>query len=257
MLTMKLLCPICKKPLVKENKSWHCINNHNFDEAKSGYLNLLRSGGSHGDNKEMVKARTAFLNSGAYAFLKDELVQLIKNPAALADFACGEGYYTSGLQAKDIIGIDMSKEALIHAAKHYPSIRWVLSSIFDAPLEEESCDVVLTCFAPFAKEEIERILKPDGMFIFVTPGPRHLYELKQKLYETPYLNVHKDLKTTLSLVKEETISSSWLCDHEQLTNLFAMTPYAYRTGKRGKEKLGTIEALNLTAEFVIRMYQKS
>lgn len=254
---MKLLCPVCRKPLKKVNKSWCCCNSHNFDEAKSGYLNLLRNGGAHGDNKEMVKARTAFLESGAYAFLKDKLVQLAGSPDTLADFACGEGYYTSGMQATDIVGIDMSKDALIHAAKNYPSIRWVLSSIFDAPLEDESIDVVLTCFAPFAKEEIERVLKPGGRFIFVTPGPRHLYELKEALYETPYLNVHKDLETSLSLVHEEIISSSFLCNNQQLSHLFAMTPYAYRTGKRGKEKLSTIETLNLTAEFVIRIYQKS
>lgn len=254
---MKLLCPVCRKPLEKVGKSWSCADNHNFDEAKSGYLNLLRSGGAHGDNKEMVKARTTFLQSGAYAFLKEELVKLTGSVHTLADFACGEGYYTSGLQAEDIIGIDMSKDALIHAAKHYPSVRWVLSSIFDAPLEDESCDVVLTCFAPFAKDEIERILKPGGRFIFVTPGAHHLYELKEILYETPYLNEHKDLETTLSLVHEETISSSFLCEKEALSALFAMTPYAYRTGKRGKEKLSTIEALNLTAEFVIRIYQKS
>lgn len=254
---MKLLCPVCRKPLEKVGKSWCCCNNHNFDEAKSGYLNLLRNGGAHGDNKEMVKARSAFLESGAYAFLKEALVRHVGNVNTLADFACGEGYYTSGLPAEDIIGIDMSKDALIHSAKHYPSIRWVLSSIFDAPLEAESCDVVLTCFAPFAKDEIERVLKPGGRFIFVTPGPHHLYELKEALYETPYLNEHKDLETNLSLIHEETISSSWLCDNEQVTHLFAMTPYAYRTGKRGKEKLSSIEALNLTAEFVIRIYQKS
>ena len=254
---MKLLCPVCKQPLEKVSKSWRCENNHNFDEAKSGYLNLLQSGGNHGDNKEMVKARTAFLESGAYAFLKQKLIQLIGNPDTLADFACGEGYYTSGLCAKEIIGIDMSKDALIHAATLSPAIRWALPSIFDAPLEDNSCDVVLTCFAPFAKEEIERILRPGGRFIFVTPGPHHLYELKEALYETPYRNIHKDLDTNLSLVHEETISSSWLCHNEQLYSLFAMTPYAYRTGKRGKEKLSTIEALHLTAEFVIRIYQKS
>ena len=118
---------------------------------------------------------------------------------------------------------------------------------------EDVNDILNRC----AKEEIERVLKPGGRFIFVTPGPRHLYELKEALYETPYLNVHKDLETSLSLVHEETISSSFLCNNQQLSHLFAMTPYAYRTGKRGKEKLSTIETLNLTAEFVIRIYQKS
>ena len=69
---MKLICPICGKPLVKQKRSALCEQRHCFDYAKSGYLNLLRSsGGDHGDNAAMVQARTAFLNTGAYAFLRE------------------------------------------------------------------------------------------------------------------------------------------------------------------------------------------
>lgn len=37
------ICPVCKEKLVRENKTYKCINNHCFDMAKQGYLNLLLS----------------------------------------------------------------------------------------------------------------------------------------------------------------------------------------------------------------------
>ena len=38
-----LVCPICKNKLIlmSEEKTYQCENNHNFDRAKQGYVNLL------------------------------------------------------------------------------------------------------------------------------------------------------------------------------------------------------------------------
>ena len=42
-------CPICGKNMgVSENKSMVCLDNHSFDLAKKGYVNLLA--GSRKDN---------------------------------------------------------------------------------------------------------------------------------------------------------------------------------------------------------------
>lgn len=43
-------------------------------------------------------------------------------------------------------------------------------------------------FAPFAREEFLRFLKPGGWLIYAVPGPEHLFGLKQALYDTPYKN---------------------------------------------------------------------
>lgn len=256
-LLMKLLCPVCKKPLHREGRSCLCENRHTFDYAKSGYLNLyLSSRSAHGDNREMVRARTAFLETGAYSFLRSRLKELIGRPDTLVDLACGEGYYTRAMEAHEVWGFDLSRDALMHAAKKTPEMHWILASIFALPLADACTDCVLTCFAPFAADEIFRILKPGGRFLFVTPGPGHLFEMKEVLYDTPYLNPHKDLETPLQPVHEETIRSTFEADQEMLSSLFAMTPYAYRTGRAGREKLGAVRSLQLTAEFVIRIYQK-
>lgn len=256
---MKLICPICDRPLLKVDRSAVCENRHSFDYAKQGYLNLLiKQSVDHGDNKEMVDARTIFLNSGGYYFLKNELVNISKEfqPEVLVDLGCGEGYYTSGLQANEKYGFDMSKEALKHASKIDKSTQYAVASIFRLPLEDNVADMMVTCFAPFAKDEIERVLKKDGYFVFVSPGPKHLIEMKSLVYKTPYDNEIKDLDTNMEKKKEYVISNTFHCDHDVLIALFKMTPYYHRTKQEDIDKLFSMDGMDITAEFVIRIFKK-
>lgn len=257
---MLLRCPICKNELEKQGRSAVCKNNHCFDYAKQGYLNLLlKQSKDHGDNKQMVQARTDFLNQGHYQFLKEAIASSILKvqPKTLADLGCGEGYYTSGFPCETIFGFDLSKDALKHASANDKHAQYVISSIFNLPLKDETMDYITTCFAPFAKDEIERLLKKDGHFLYVTPGPKHLYELKEQLYKTPYLNVVEDLDTSLQLKETMLVEETMHLNHQELIDLFQMTPYAYKTGKEGMEILDKIDYLDVTAEFVIRIYQKA
>lgn len=256
---MLLKCPICGNPLKKTDKTAKCANNHCFDYAKQGYVNLLlKQSVDHGDNREMVQARTIFLNSGSYAFLKEKLCELIAKEHAdtLSDLGCGEGYYTSSFQANEKYGFDMSKEALKYAARTDKSTHYAVASIFHLPLPDASMDTCVTCFAPFAKEEIERVLKPGGRFIFVSPAPKHLFELKQAVYEQPYENEVEDLDTNLKKESEEVITSTFHVNHDVLMALFTMTPYVHRTKKEDMEKLDLLTNMDITASFVIRVYRK-
>lgn len=256
---MKLICPKCGSTLFQKEKRFVCSSNHSYDIAKSGYVNLLlKQSKDHGDNKEMVQARTAFLEKDYYGFLKEELKQISikESPSVLADLGCGEGYYTKEFVAKEKYGFDMAKDALTHAAKQDSSTQYAIASIFHLPLENDCCDMVVTCFAPTATLEIPRILKDHGCFVCVTPGPKHLFELKEQLYETPYLNKTDEIEWSLKKEAEYSISNSFHATNEDLEHLFQMTPYAYKTGRRGIEILHKITSLDLTAEFVIRIYRK-
>ena len=257
---MKLLCPICCEPLTKINHVAACPNNHCFDYARhDAYLNLfLKQSVAHGDNKIMVQARTAFLNTGSYAFLRDELNRQINHlhPETLVDLGCGEGYYTRAFSAPEKYGFDLSKEALKHAGNMDPSTAYVVASIFHLPLPDTCADVAVTCFAPAAMQEIERILKTGGSFLFVTPGPRHLWEMKKILYDMPYENEQKNPETSLQLIKSLCLSDHFTIGKDQILNLFAMTPYAHRTPKESVRRLENVSDLSLTAEFIIRLYQK-
>jgi 23S rRNA (guanine745-N1)-methyltransferase len=254
---MKLICPVCGKPLEKINKEACCENNHHFDYAKSGYLNLLVSNKKiHGDDAGMVKARTLFLNSEAYGFLRDRIAELCKGSEVLADLGCGEGYYTSAFNAKEKYGFDLSKEALKHAAKHDKSTQYTIASIFHLPLPDACADTCVTCFAPLAKDEIIRILKPHGKFIFVSPGAKHLFEMKEVLYEHPYENETDDPDAGMNLIHKEEIENRFLCTQEEIAALFTMTPYVWRTSKEDQKRLKEKEQLEITAQFIIRVYEK-
>lgn len=256
---MKLICPVCREELKREGRAARCSNGHSYDYAKSGYLNLYLSHKTvHGDDADMVKARTAFLNTGAYAFLRSELRSIFEahGSTSLVDLGCGEGYYTSYMPQSDRAAFDLARKALMHAAKNDPDTQYCVSSIFHVPLADACTDSVLTCFAPVASEEIERILKPGGIFVLVTPGPDHLFEFKSVLYDTPYRNPMKDIDTALTLTDDRMIREAFTADKAVLSDLFTMTPYVWHTPQENKKRLDSLETLSVTAEFRIRIYRK-
>ena len=255
---MNIACPVCKKELSKTNGSYRCENNHTFDLAKEGYLNLnLRNSQNTGDNPTMIKARKNFLEKGYYDFLKDEVNNLLNKEDRLVDLACGEGYYTRDFICEDKIGIDLSKSGLKIASRSDKSTLYILSSIFRNPLYAESADKVVTIFAPIAKAEISRILRQHGQFILVKPDVYHLYELKDALYEKPYCNEIEEIDIPgLKLLKEIKIADKRKVIREDLNNLFMMTPYFNTTSPEDKAKLQNIEQLEITFAFIIDVYQK-
>jgi len=103
-------CPACHAGLFLDNNQLRCENNHSYDIAKEGYVNLLLANQKRskepGDNKAMINARRGFLEQGYYQPLADKLAALIEAhiPTLLAtsqqresinvfDAGCGEGYY--------------------------------------------------------------------------------------------------------------------------------------------------------------------
>ena len=56
------------------------------------------------------------------------------------------------------------------------------------PFEDRSFDIVINRHGDFEPKELKRILKPGGRLVLVVPGKRHLYGLKQAVYDRPYEN---------------------------------------------------------------------
>ena len=265
-------CPLCGEKLAIDEQVYRCTSGHCFDKAKEGYVNLLPANRQHasapGDDKDMVKARTAFLDSGRYTPLKEALCALAAKYAgertALLDAGCGEGYYTEGLsrviaeKGGRTGGADLSKAAVKKAAKRCREAEIAVASVYHLPLEEGSVDMVTDCFSPLAKEEYRRVLKDGGHFLYVVPGARHLWEMKEVLYEQPYENeVREEAYEGFRL--QETVPLSFgihLEKTEEIMALFRMTPYAWKTPKEGVERLAEQKELGLTAEFRILVYER-
>ena len=260
-----LICPVCLQKLNKTDSTFRCANGHAYDTAKEGYVNLLtgkhKSGSLIGDNKDMAKSRRAFLEKGYYDFLALKIAEMIKGRNNALDISCGEGYYTNLIAEKSgvqVWGFDISKEMIKPAAKKYKNNFFFVANIAAIPLESNSIDAAFQICAPFNEKEFARILKKDGILLSVVPAKRHLWELKELIYDTPYEN--NEDKTDyegLSLVSSEVVSSRSVVDsNDDIMRLFSMTPYYYRTSQKDIEKLGNVGSLEIGFEFIIRTFVK-
>ncbi|MCR5089715.1 MAG: methyltransferase domain-containing protein [Oscillospiraceae bacterium] len=266
-------CPVCGGRLNRVMRVCRCERGHSYDLAREGYVNLLpanfRHSASPGDDRDMVAARTRFLDGGWYEPLRQRLCKLSEDAApdsapALLDAGCGDGYYTAALcesvlrRGGRVAGVDLSKAAVRRAAKRCPKAEIAVSSVYRLPLADGSADQLLDCFSPLAAEEFHRVLKQDGIFFYVVPGPRHLWELKEVLYERPYENEEKrEEYPGLRLTGVEAVeTTAALRDIEDILALYHMTPYTWKTPKEGAERLRSLTELTVTVQFRIHMFQK-
>ena len=270
-----LRCPVCGGEMARESSSLFCAKRHCFDIARSGYVTLTRASGTSGDDRDMVRSRTAFLDGGSYEKFSDTInstvsgvLDTVKNTVVI-DAGCGEGYYTDRLAAAlrasgkdaDVIGFDLSKHACDHAAKRAKrsgsGASFAVSSVFEMPVADGCADVLISLFAPIAESEFARVLCSGGYLIIGAAGRRHLYELKRALYTEVYENEgRRDLPEGFEEVSLEELRYSFDCGNEELRALFMMTPYAFRTSKEDMSKLDAIDKLSVTADFDIFVYRK-
>ena len=185
---MTLLCPVCGQILTRSDRTWRCENNHSFDVARQGYVNLLTVDRKHarnpGDTKEQVAARKQFLDSGAYEPIAQTVCRLLAplEPKAVLDAGCGEGYYLTQLQTAvpeaEYAGIDISKDAVRFAAVRNKQALWLTGTAAALPFPDRSFDTVLSMFALTVESEFARVLQDGGHYLQVLAGPEHLMGLK-------------------------------------------------------------------------------
>ena len=276
---MNYLCPICARPLSLQDKSLACEQRHQFDLAKEGYVNLLpvqnKKSKNPGDNKEMMQARREFLDQGFYQSLSDKVNSIAQqaliavNAPNILDLGCGEGYYTHRLAqavatlydadtTPQIAGLDISKSAIRYAAKRYKTISFCVASAYNTPFADASQDLVTRIYAPSQDAELARIIKVGGYLLTVTPAAEHLFELKQKIYQTP----EKHDMTIEEIAGFEVVEQQRLTQEITLTqakdskNLLEMTPLAWKMSDEQKAQLYATD-LTLTLDFNITLYKRT
>lgn len=266
-------CPHCTLPLHREERGYHCDGGHRFDLAREGYVHLLPANRKHsadpGDDRDMVAARARFLEEGWYSPLRDALCRLalthLPPDGVLLDAGCGEGWYSQGLWAAlreaglrpRLAGIDLSRAAVKRAARRLPEGEFAVASVYRLPFPDGCAHVLLDCFAPLAAAEYRRVLRPGGIFLYVVPAPRHLFELKAVLYEQPYENRPEALSYPgLHLLDSIPVDFPMAISQRQtLLDLFHMTPYTWKTPRSGVERLERLDALTVTASFRILVFE--
>lgn len=190
-------CPICKQAIeVANNQRILCTNNHSFDLAKQGYVFLLPKPVQSNYTKELFEARRFIhVQRNFYLTFHQEIAAIIHTYAPvphtnihLIDMGTGEGSHLERIadewETRDTgnlmsIGLDISKEGILQAAKHSDEHIWFVADLAHSPIRSSSMDIVLNILSPSNNGEFARILKNDGHIIKVIPGNQYVQEIRQ------------------------------------------------------------------------------
>ena len=264
-----LACPIDATVLVEQQRQLCCVQGHHFDIARQGYVNLLpvqhKKSKNPGDNKEMVAARTQFLNTAIYQPIAEELKNTFLNllvdaerTYCVLDAGCGDGYYLDQiinmLKQKNLIGIgvDISKDAIIAAAKRNSQLTWLVASNKQLPVLPRSIDVILSVFGFPSVDGFNNALKAQGSVILIEPGAQHLIELRKLLYVDVEESTPKNnplAETLFDVISTQTLTyQTKKLANSELVNLLKMTPHFYRAPREAVERLCQQHDISVTVE---------
>ena len=259
-------CPICQTQMEQIEKSLKCQNNHQFDFAKEGYVNLLpvqfKKSLQPGDDKAMVLARRNFLELGHYEFLRNALITKLQtlSPKFLVDLGCGEGYYTGYVQQElsdaEVYGVDISKDAVKYSAKRNKSVHYCVATNSKTPFSDRFFDVILNVFAPLVGKECQRVLTKHGVIISAAPGKEHLLQLKQAIYDKVELHEPATAPDGFVLDSTENINKTIiLTSQQQIEDLLTMTPFGWKITEQKKQNLLAQSSFSVTLSFDINIFK--
>ena len=172
---------------------------------------------------------------------------------------CPTGKHYSIKISAQLIGFDLAKPAVRLAAKLVPQALFAVGGSFCAPVADGWADVLLNVFSPFAAAEFARMLRPGGVLIYAVPTPRHLYGLKEILYDRPYENPDQntDYPGFVRLPdRERTVTAALTLDAAAAQQLFMMTPYCYNTPAAGAARLAAQQTLGTEIGFRFLVYRR-
>ena len=273
-------CPSCDQALIMQDdpqpRTYRCNNQHSFDLAREGYLNLLlpqhKRSRNPGDSDEMIRSRQRFLNAGYYEPLSDAIVAAVAKAASgpeqtVLDLGCGEGYYMQQLRMASatastklkLLGMDISKFAVRLAAKRKMDARLAVDSVYNIPLFENRVDTAISVFSPISIEETARVLKPGGQLIMVGPGAEHLAGLTALIYEQslPHGGNTAGLEkaSQFNLLEQIEIKQTIDVTGSDILDLLKMTPYYWHSRPEQQEMLAKLDKLATLIHFKINVYQ--
>jgi 23S rRNA (guanine745-N1)-methyltransferase len=269
-----LKCPICDSSIkVDDLKSIVCPNRHTFDIAKQGYLNLVTHPIKTNYDRVLFEARRkVIVESELYRPFHTKITNIIseyfasKREFYLVDMGAGEGSHlyniSNKLQShfnKNVtgVGLDISKDGILEAAKNYEDHIWIVADLAKTPLTNGIFDIMLNILSPSNYEEFNRLLKDDGIIIKVVPRKDYLKELRQYFYreseKKDYSNekVIELFKDKFELVNQSVINYTSKLDEAALQALVKMTPLTWGVEAIDVERFLESSISNITVDLDI------
>lgn len=245
-------CPICNSSMkVFKLKSLICSNNHTFDFTKQGYINLTTHLVKTKYSKDLFEARRKLIaENGFFKPLSQAIAEIInkhafkKGTISLIDMGCGEGSHLSNISeivSSDYnkittgVGIDLSKEGVLIAAKNYTNKIWAVADLANTPFKDKQFDVILNILSPSNYAEFNRLLKADGLVVKVVPQSGYLKELREVIFDEPVKQSYSNVDTFERFNENfQLVDSSRLCytvtlDNPAIQTLVQMTPLSWAT----------------------------
>ena len=143
-----LRCPICSGSFHQEGKSLLCGKRHCYDIAKQGHVNFAPNAKPSFYKKELFESRAKAFEAGVFAPVAAAVGEALEKYVraerpVVADAGCGEGYYLRSVcPERDMIriGFDLSKEAVLLAAKGDRRSTYFVGDLANIPLADGCCD---------------------------------------------------------------------------------------------------------------------
>jgi 23S rRNA (guanine745-N1)-methyltransferase len=218
----------------------------------------------------MVRSRQAFLDRGHYRALAEALVTMVGaalgHASSVVDAGCGEGYFTRAItqgvpEHVGVCGLDVSKPAIVAAARRDRASLYVVASAFDLPFLDASVDIALSNFAPADGAALARVLRSGGTVITTHPGPDHLYALRELVYDRPERHVPKEPLRNHPELFERVDSDRVrhplsLSTSDDVANLLAMTPYWWQADEAKQAAIASLQTLDTELEVLLTTYRR-
>lgn len=268
-------CPHCGENMeVCDIKSIVCPNNHSYDFAKQGYLNFLATPMHIKYSRSLFEARKQIIaDEQFFAPLTKKIVSLIdvhfpeKCTPFILDAGCGEGSHLANIKLasnKELIGvgIDISKEAILEAAKNYDDFIWTVADLVHTPFKSAQFDVILNILSPANNAEFNRLVKPDGLVIKVVPAENYLREIREFFFKDKEQETYSNIdvvdyfKRNFKPIAEHKITYTRTLPQSALASLIQMTPLAWDMTAQQAEHFSALTTAEITVDLVILVGRK-
>ncbi len=256
---IRFRCPYCEAPLSPAPGGLRCENQHQFDQAREGYVNLLPAGRvrgrAPGDSDDMIRARRALFDAGHYRPIARAVADAVAScrPVHVLDAGCGEGTYLAGIEGLDRIGIDVSKPAIKLAARRDTRARFAVASSYRLPFGDDAqFDAIVSVFAPRPFSEFARVLRPNGVVVVASPGPDHLRGLTELIYAQH--DEHEQRPHTAADSRTE-ICYRLTLRQPDIVRLVQMTPYWWKATADQQAEIAARPELTLTIDVVVSTHR--
>jgi 23S rRNA (guanine745-N1)-methyltransferase len=224
----------------------------------------------------MIGGRRAFFAAGHYRQLADSIADLIlryldqTQGQTVLDAGCGEGYYLRRLRNRltaqrretepNLAGLDISKHGIRAAAKADLAGLYAVASTHRMPVRPQKVAVLLTHFSPVSADDFRRVVGPGGVVLVGSPGPEHLFGLKELLYDVPARH-----EPDRALIREPgfellmTHRIRYAIDLQgpgQVSNLLLMTPYFWSASREDQTRLAEVPELRTEVDVMVRAFRR-